>query len=54
MDEKSFSEEEKNEPIGGTIEVFKMNQMLKKDYVESITFSMSVFEEYSYGTIVIY
>lgn len=51
MDERYFSEEERNEPIGGTIEVFKNESDMKKrkDYVESITSSMSVFAEYSYG-----
>lgn len=48
---KITSEEERNEPIGGTIEVFKSEEdMLKrKKYLEEITSSMSAFAEYSYS-----
>lgn len=51
LDEDYFSEEEINEPQGGTIEVFKNEQDMKKrkDYLEAVTSSMSVFAEYSYG-----
>ena len=51
LDEEYFSEEERNEPIGGTIEVFKSEEdMLKrKKYLEEITSSMSAFAEYSYS-----
>jgi hypothetical protein len=51
LDEQYFSEEERNEPIGGTVEVFKNEADMKKrkDYLETITSSMSVFAEYSYA-----
>lgn len=51
LDKEYFSEEEINEPIGGTIEVFKNEKDMKKrkKYIEEITSSISVFAEYSYG-----
>lgn len=51
LDEDFFTEEERNEPIGGTIEVFETEEdMLKrKKYLEDITSTMSVFAEYSYS-----
>lgn len=51
LDEDFFSEEERNEPIGGTIEVFENEEDMKKrkEYLEAVTSSMSVFAEYSYS-----
>lgn len=51
LDPTYFSQEEINEPIGGTIEVFNNTDDLKKrkDYVDSITSSISALAEYSYS-----
>lgn len=51
LDSEYFSEEEINEPIGGTIEVFNNEEDMKKrkEYVNAISSSMSMFSEYSYG-----
>ncbi len=51
LDSDSFSEEEINEPTGGTIEVFNNEEDMKKrkEYVEAISSSMSALAEYSYG-----
>ena len=50
LDPEYFSEEEINEPIGGTIEVFDNETDMKKrrDYVETISSSMSALVEYIY------
>ena len=52
LDPEYFSEEERNEPIGGTIEVFKSEEDMKnrKNYVETVSASASIFTEYSYGS----
>ena len=51
LDSEYFSEEERNEPTGGTIEVFSTEEDMKKrkEYVESVTSSMSALAEYSYS-----
>lgn len=51
LDSKYFTQEEINEPTGGTIEVFKTEEDLikRKKYVETITSSMSALVEYSYS-----
>lgn len=51
LDEEYFSEEERNEPIGGTVEVFENEEDLqnRKKYLESVTSSISAFAEYSYS-----
>lgn len=51
LDPEYFSQEEINEPQGGTIEVFESEEDMKKrkEYVEAVTSSMSVFVEYSYS-----
>ena len=51
LDDDMFSAEERNEPTGGTIEVFNNPQDLKKrkDYLESVTSMFSATVEYSYS-----
>jgi len=51
LDPEEFSQEEINEPEGGTIEVFKSKKDMKKrkEYIEEITSSMSILTEYSYN-----
>ena len=51
LDPEYFSQEEINEPQGGTIEVFESEEDMKKrkEYVGAVTSSMSVFVEYSYS-----
>ncbi len=51
LDSEYFSEEEINEPTGGTVEVFNNKEDMKKrkEYVETISSSMSALSEYSYG-----
>ncbi len=51
LDPEYFSQEEIEEPIGGTIEVFDNEKDMKKrkEYVEAISSSMSALSEYSYG-----
>lgn len=51
LDPEYFSEAEINEPIGGTVEVFsnKEDMQKRKDYVASVTSSMSALVEYSYS-----
>ena len=51
LDPEFFSELEREEPIGGTIEVFNNEKDMKKrkDYIEAFTSSMSMIAEYSYG-----
>ena len=50
-DNEFLSEEEKNEPTGGTIEVFSNEEDMKnrKEYIESISSQASIFAEYSYS-----
>lgn len=51
LDPEFFSELEREEPIGGTLEVFNNEKDMKKrkDYIDSFTSSMSMIAEYSYG-----
>lgn len=51
LDSEYFLEEEINEPIGGTVEVFNNEEDMKKrkEYVEAISSSMSALAEYSYS-----
>ena len=51
LDPEEFSQDEINEPIGGTIEVFNNSEDMKKrkDYVNTLGSSMSIFAEYSYS-----
>ena len=51
LDPEFFSELEREEPIGGTIEVFNNEKDMKKrkDYIDALTSSMSMIAEYSYG-----
>lgn len=50
LDPDFFTEEEINEPIGGTIEVFNNSKDMqkRKDYIESVTSSFSPLAEYNY------
>ena len=51
LDPNYFSQDEINEPIGGTIEVFNNKEDLqkRKTYVESVSSSISTLVEYSYS-----
>lgn len=51
LNNEFITEEERNEPTGGTIEVFenKTNMENRKNYVESISNSISMFSEYTYS-----
>ena len=51
LDPEFCSELEREEPIGGTIEVFNNEKDMKKrkDYIDALTSSMSMIAEYSYG-----
>lgn len=49
-DNEFLSEEERKEPIGGTIEVFSNNKDLdtRKKYIETLSSSASIFNQYIY------
>lgn len=50
-DNEFLTEEERQEPIGGTIEVFENEEDMKnrKEYVETISSQASMFAEYAYS-----
>lgn len=52
LDSDYFSEEEINEPIGGTVEVFINTKDLnnRKKYIETLSSNMSIFNQYIYSS----
>ena len=50
LDPDYFTEEDINDPTGGTIEIFNNKEDLRKraDYLKTITSSMSILVEYSF------
>ena len=50
-DNEYLTEEERNEPTGGTVEVFKdkTDMEKRKSYIENLSSSVSIFNQYIYS-----